>query len=216
MFRKNTIRNLLILFEFYFVIIFRSSTDNRDEPKSPVCEWWRDLHAWCEPECMTYLQSKPILNHSLNKDGASSTSGLSTNTSGSSILSNNSLNSSNKSSLSSNASYLNYDASNLASLKAIRKLQNGANEIFATFESMSKYVIMIIITFKYFLASSCDQIIFALLLIYYLIIYFFVQPFLVASMMLVWSVEQIKLVITLAKVSTFYSVRFKNTFSSLI
>merc|ERR1719273_2461048 len=28
---------------------------------SPVCEWWKDLHAWCEPECMTYLQSKPIL-----------------------------------------------------------------------------------------------------------------------------------------------------------
>ena len=26
-----------------------------------VCEWWKDLHAWCEPECMTYLQSKPIL-----------------------------------------------------------------------------------------------------------------------------------------------------------
>ena len=28
---------------------------------SPVCEWWKDLHGWCEPECMTYLQSKPIM-----------------------------------------------------------------------------------------------------------------------------------------------------------
>ena len=27
---------------------------------SPVEEWRRDLHVWCEPECMTYLQSKPI------------------------------------------------------------------------------------------------------------------------------------------------------------
>jgi len=27
---------------------------------SPVDEWCRDLGAWCEPECMTYLQSKPI------------------------------------------------------------------------------------------------------------------------------------------------------------
>ena len=27
---------------------------------SPVYEWWRDLGLWCEPECMTYLQSKPI------------------------------------------------------------------------------------------------------------------------------------------------------------
>ena len=89
---------------------------------------------------MTYLQSKPIMNNSINKDGASSTSGLSTNTSGSSILSNNSMSSANKSSLSSNGSYLNYDASNLASLKSIRKLQSGANEIFATFESMNKYV----------------------------------------------------------------------------
>ena len=126
------------MFMSCFFLNFRSSTDNCEEPKSPVCEWWRDLHAWCEPECMTYLQSKPILNHSINKDGASSTSGLSTNTSGSSILSNNSMSSSNKSSLSCNGSYLNYDASNLASLKAIRKLQNGANEIFSTFESMNR------------------------------------------------------------------------------
>ena len=88
---------------------------------------------------MTYLQSKPILNQSLLKDGASSTSGLSTNTSGSSILSSNSMNFSNKSSLSSNASsFLNYDASNLESLKSIKTLQNGANEIFDTLESMIK------------------------------------------------------------------------------
>ena len=119
--------------------IFRNARRTDDEPKSPVGEWWRDLHGWCEPECMTYLQSKPIINRSFHKDGASSTSGLSNTTSGSSsILSNNSMNSSNKSSLSSNGSYLNYDASNLKSLKAIRKLQNGANEIFATFESMIK------------------------------------------------------------------------------
>ena len=125
-------------------MISRNTSDNHDEPKSPVCEWWRDLHAWCEPECMTYLQSKPIMNNSLNKDGASSTSGLSTNTSGSSILSNNSMSSANKSSLSSNGSYLNYDASNLVSLKSIKKLQSGANEIFATFESMNKYVYMVL------------------------------------------------------------------------
>ena len=24
-------------------------------------EWWKDLFIWTEPECMTYLQSKPIL-----------------------------------------------------------------------------------------------------------------------------------------------------------
>ena len=84
------------------------------------------------------------MNNSLNKDGASSTSGLSTNTSGSSILSNNSMSSANKSSLSSNGSYLNYDASNLVSLKSIKKLQSGANEIFATFESMNKYVYMVL------------------------------------------------------------------------
>ena len=23
-------------------------------------EWWKDLFIWTEPECMTYLQSKPI------------------------------------------------------------------------------------------------------------------------------------------------------------
>jgi hypothetical protein len=27
-----------------------------------VDEWCRDLHVWCEPECMTYLQSKPIIS----------------------------------------------------------------------------------------------------------------------------------------------------------
>ena len=30
---------------------------------SPVEEWWKDLHVWCEPECMTYLQSKPLDKH---------------------------------------------------------------------------------------------------------------------------------------------------------
>ena len=33
--------------------IFRTNSD-------PVYEWWKDLFIWTEPECMTYLQSKPI------------------------------------------------------------------------------------------------------------------------------------------------------------
>ena len=28
--------------------------------QDPVYEWWKDLFAWTEPECMTYLQSKPV------------------------------------------------------------------------------------------------------------------------------------------------------------
>ena len=28
--------------------------------QDPVYEWWKDLFIWTEPECMTYLQSKPI------------------------------------------------------------------------------------------------------------------------------------------------------------
>ena len=40
--------------------VFSSSTSKLNT--SPVCEWWKDLHGWCEPECMTYLQSKPILH----------------------------------------------------------------------------------------------------------------------------------------------------------
>jgi len=35
----------------------RSSLTHPD----PVYEWWRDLFVWTEPECMTYLQSKPIV-----------------------------------------------------------------------------------------------------------------------------------------------------------
>ena len=150
------------------------------------------------------------MNNSINKDGASSTSGLSTNTSGSSILSNNSMNSANKSSLSSNGSYLNYDASNLASLKSIRKLQSGANEIFATFESMNKYVYMQLEFFvrnikiwMNLLSKSKSHII-----IYQLI--------LVLSMMPVYLVQQINLDTILAKVSTCFSVRFKNTFLNSI
>ena len=51
------------LFFFLFNSSSRSSgiSSNTKINTSPVCEWWKDLHAWCEPECMTYLQSKPIL-----------------------------------------------------------------------------------------------------------------------------------------------------------
>ena len=149
------------------------------------------------------------MNNSLNKDGASSTSGLSTNTSGSSILSNNSMSSANKSSLFSNGSYLNYDASNLVSLKSIKKLQSGANEIFATFESMNKYVYMVleffirIKRFRNLHSKSKSQI----------IIYQFI---LVLSMMPVYLVQLINSDTILAKVSTFFSVRFKNTFLNSI
>jgi len=31
--------------------------------QDPVYEWWKDLFIWTEPECMTYLQSKPILKN---------------------------------------------------------------------------------------------------------------------------------------------------------
>merc|ERR1719458_2453190 len=76
----------------------RNTKNESEPPKSPVCEWWRDLHAWCEPECMTYLQSKPIQNSPLShRDGTSSPSGLSSNISGSSMLSHNSMSSSTKS-----------------------------------------------------------------------------------------------------------------------
>ena len=95
---------------------------------------------------MTYLQSKPIQNSPLShRDGTSSTSGLSSNISGSSMFSHNSMSSSTKSSVSSpNGSYLNYDTDNLESLKNIRKLLSGANEIFSTFDSMTKYVFQIL------------------------------------------------------------------------
>ena len=130
----------------YFFCHFRSQKENGSDPQSPVREWWRDLHAWCEPECMTYLQSKPIQNSPLSyRDGTSSTSGLSSNISGSSMLSHNSMSSSTKSSVSSpNGSYLNYDTDNLESLKNIRKLLSGANDIFSTFDSMTKYVFQIL------------------------------------------------------------------------
>ena len=129
-----------------FFSYFRSQKENGSDPQSPVREWWRDLHAWCEPECMTYLQSKPIQNSPLShRDGTSSTSGLSSNISGSSMLSHNSMSSSTKSSVSSpNGSYLNYDTDNLESLKNIRKLLSGANDIFSTFDSMTKYVFQIL------------------------------------------------------------------------
>ena len=35
------------------------STGHRSN-QDPVYEWWKDLFVWTEPECMTYLQSKPI------------------------------------------------------------------------------------------------------------------------------------------------------------
>ena len=35
------------------------STSHRSN-QDPVYEWWKDLFVWTEPECMTYLQSKPI------------------------------------------------------------------------------------------------------------------------------------------------------------
>ena len=61
------------------------------------------------------------------------------------MLSHNSMSSSTKSSVSSpNGSYLNYDTDNLESLKNIRKLLSGANDIFSTFDSMTKYVFQIL------------------------------------------------------------------------
>ena len=124
---------------------FRSQKENGSDPQSPVREWWRDLHAWCEPECMTYLQSKPIQNSPLShRDGTSSTSGLSSDISGSSMLSHNSMSSTKSSVSSPNGSYLNYDTDNLESLKNIRKLLSGANDILSTFDSMTKYVFQIL------------------------------------------------------------------------
>uniref|UniRef100_A0A0K2T877 Protein inscuteable homologue C-terminal domain-containing protein n=1 Tax=Lepeophtheirus salmonis TaxID=72036 RepID=A0A0K2T877_LEPSM len=40
--------------------VMRQSNPNLNNTQSPVYEWWKDLGLWCEPECMTYLQSKPI------------------------------------------------------------------------------------------------------------------------------------------------------------
>ena len=94
---------------------------------------------------MTYLQSKPIQNSPLShRDGTSSTSGLSSNISGSSMLSHNSMSSTKSSVSSPNGSYLNDDTDNLESLKNIRKLLSGANDILSTFDSMTKYVFQIL------------------------------------------------------------------------
>ena len=47
--------------------IFRTNSD-------PVYEWWKDLFIWTEPECMTYLQSKPIPVSRSSKSQSSSSS----------------------------------------------------------------------------------------------------------------------------------------------
>jgi len=44
------------------VAINNQSSSNRTH-QDPVYEWWKDLFIWTEPECMTYLQSKPILKN---------------------------------------------------------------------------------------------------------------------------------------------------------
>lgn len=36
--------------------------------QDPVYEWWKELFLWTEPECMTYLQSKPILKANIIQD----------------------------------------------------------------------------------------------------------------------------------------------------
>ena len=46
-------------------IVDRSNQD-------PVYEWWKDLFIWTEPECMTYLQSKPIPIPSIKSSSSSS------------------------------------------------------------------------------------------------------------------------------------------------
>ena len=77
-----------------------------------MCEWWKDLHAWCEPECMTYLQSKPILV-------ANSMSTSPTNSSSSTI----------------EEDLFNKD---MAIVNTMKQLQNGAKSIHVTFSSIDK------------------------------------------------------------------------------
>lgn len=76
---------------------------------SPVDEWWRDLHVWCEPECMTYLQSKPILQHEANSKPFGSSSNQVQ------ILDTNQM------------------------IEIIRKLQRGARAVHVTFNALNNH-----------------------------------------------------------------------------
>ena len=115
-----------------FVYFFSQSINT-----SPVCEWWKDLHAWCEPECMTYLQSKPILTTPMST--------TTTATSSPSSMSSPSVRSSSSSSPNNAGSatqtpttaeeFFNKD---VQVVNTIKQLQRGAKSITVTFTSIDK------------------------------------------------------------------------------
>ena len=92
---------------------------------SPVCEWWKDLHAWCEPECMTYLQSKPIL--ASMGIGIASPMSMSPSSSCASEET------------CSTEDYFNKDI-HQGIVNTMKQLQRGAKSISVTFSTIDKYV----------------------------------------------------------------------------
>ena len=90
-----------------------------------MCEWWKDLHAWCEPECMTYLQSKPILTSM----GIGMASPMSMSPSSSCA----------SEETCSTEDYFNKDI-HQGIVNTMKQLQRGAKSISVTFSTIDKYV----------------------------------------------------------------------------
>ena len=90
-----------------------------------VCEWWKDLHAWCEPECMTYLQSKPILTSM----GIGMATPMSMSPSSSCA----------SEETCSTEDYFNKDI-HQGIVNTMKQLQRGAKSISVTFSTIDKYV----------------------------------------------------------------------------
>ena len=103
-------------FKIVFILLFRNTSINT----SPVCEWWKDLHAWCEPECMTYLQSKPILTTPMSTSPSSMSSSISSSSPGSNNVA---------------EEFFNKD---VQVVNTIKQLQRGAKSISVTFTSIDK------------------------------------------------------------------------------
>ena len=103
-------------FKIVLILLFRNTSINT----SPVCEWWKDLHAWCEPECMTYLQSKPILTTPMSTSPSSMSSSISSSSPGSNNVA---------------EEFFNKD---VQVVNTIKQLQRGAKSISVTFTSIDK------------------------------------------------------------------------------
>lgn len=106
-------------------------TSPKLQSTSPVCEWWRDLHAWCEPECMTYLQSKPI--QTMMSTTSSTASSSSPSTAPSSPLAA-------AAATEFFSSTVTQPSSKNPVVDAIKKMQRGAKAVKVTFSSLNSHM----------------------------------------------------------------------------